>query len=138
MTHLSAVDTDILALQTLDLAGLRGAWAARFGPPPKLRSSDLLRLMLAWRLQADALGGLDRDTRRILNRRGPVSPEGAALGNGAILRRDWQGRRIEVVVGADGFRWDDKTYPSLSAIARAATGTRWNGPRFFGLREDRP
>ena len=43
--------------------------------------------------------------------------------------------RIEVVVEADGFRWEERTYPSLSAIARAATGTRWNGPRFFGLRE---
>ncbi len=138
MTPAPAIEADIIALEELDLAALRNAWAARFGTPPKLRSVDLLRLMLAWRLQADALGGLDSKTRRILTRRGPVVPEGAALGDGAILRRDWQGRRIEVVVGADGFRWQDKTYPSLSAIARAATGTRWNGPRFFGLREGGP
>ncbi len=94
--------------------------------------------MLAWRLQAEALGGILPETRRLLTRRGTIAPEGRALGDGAILRRDWQGRRIEVVVAADGFRWEDKTYPSLSAIARAATGTRWNGPRFFGLRESTP
>lgn len=94
-----------------------------------------MRLMLAWRLQAKALGGLTPETRRLLSRRGAVAPEGRTLGDGAILRRDWQGRWIEVVVRAEGFLWEGKTYPSLSAIAWAATGTRWNGPRFFGLRE---
>lgn len=133
-----ALEADIRALEDMALDDLRGVWSTRFGPPPKLRSADLLRLMLAWRLQADMQGGLDRDTRRDLARAGPVAPEGRSLGLGAILRRDWRGRRIEVVVADDGFRWEDKTYPSLSAIARAATGTRWNGPRFFGLREDAP
>ncbi|MCF8467660.1 MAG: DUF2924 domain-containing protein [Sneathiella sp.] len=132
----SELDAEIRSLEALALTGLRSLWAARLGPPPKLRSEELLRLMLAWRLQADALGGFPPGTRRLLSRRGAIAPEGRALGDGAILRRDWQGRRIEVVVEADGFRWDGKTYPSLSAIARAATGTRWNGPRFFGLRED--
>lgn len=138
MTRASAIEAEVIALQDLDLAALRNVWAARFGTPPKLRSADLLCLMLAWRLQADALGGLDHKTRRTLARRGPVAPEGSDLGNGAILRRDWQGHRIEVVVDANGFLWEDRSYPSLSAIARAATGTRWNGPRFFGLREKMP
>ena len=124
-----SLEEEISALARMGLDELRTVWRAHYGPPPQLRSADLLRLMLAWRLQADVLGGLDR---------GPVAAEGTALGDGAILRRDWQGRRIEVVVGADGFRWEDRTYPSLSAIARAATGTRWNGPRFFGLREAAP
>ncbi len=135
MTHVVNIDAKIQTLDGLDLVALRIVWAANFGSPPKLRSVNLLRLMLAWRLQADVLGGIDRKTRRSLTRRGPVVPEGSALGDGAILRRDWQGRRIEVVVETGGFRWENKHYPSLSAIARAATGTRWNGPKFFGLRE---
>jgi len=135
MTGGSDPEAEIRSLETLGLRDLRSIWAARFGPAPKLRSEELLRLMLAWRLQAEALGGFTPETRRRLSRRGAIAPEGRALGDGAILRRDWQGRQIEVVVKADGFLWDGKTYPSLSAIARAATGTRWNGPRFFGLRE---
>ena len=135
MNSVSELDAEIRSLETLGLKDIRVLWAARIGPPPKLRSEELLRLMLAWRLQAEALGGFPSGTRRLLARRGAIAPEGRALGDGAILRRDWQGRRIEVVVEADGFRWEERTSPSLSAIARAATGTRWNGPRFFGLRE---
>jgi hypothetical protein len=129
---------DIVALETLDLEGLRAAWQAAYGPPPKLRSVALLRLVLAWRLQADALGGLDRETRRKLARTGPVQAEGLELGIGTVLSRDWQGRRIEVVVERDGFRHDGRLYPSLSAAATAIAGSRWNGPRFFGLRRERP
>ena len=135
MNSVSELDAEIRSLETLGLKDIRVLWAARIGPPPKLRSEELLRLMLAWRLQAEVLGGFTPETRRLLTRRGVIAPKGRALGDGAILRRDWQGRRIEVVVEADGFRWEERTYPSLSAIARAATGTRWNGPRFFGLRE---
>ena len=132
----SDIEQQVEALYKLDLAGLRTVWAAQFGAAPKLRSPDLLRQVLAWRLQAAALGGIDRDTRRRLTGRGPVEAEGHHLGQGAILRRDWQGRLIEAVVEAGGFRWQGALYPSLSAVARAVTGTRWNGPRFFGLRED--
>lgn len=135
MTRATDIEAKVQTLDGLGLSALRSIWAEHFGPPPKLRSVDLLRLMLAWRLQADVLGGLDRKTCRTLASCGPVSPEGSALGDGAILRRDWRGRRIEVVIEAGGFRWENKLYPSLSAIARAATGTRWNGPKFFGLRE---
>ena len=130
------MEQQIEALSGLDLAGLRTVWASHFGVAPKLRSRELLRQLLAWRLQAAAHGGIDRDTRRRLTGRGPVEAEGHHLGQGAILRRDWQGRRIEAVVEAGGFRCKGVLYPSLSAVARAVTGTRWNGPRFFGLRED--
>jgi len=121
-------------LDSRSLAELRAIWQAHFGRPPKLRSAELLRLMLAWRLQAVAQGGLNRETWRKLARRGPVQPEGRELGVGAILRRDWQGQSIEVVVEETGFLWRGQIWPSLSAIAREATGSRWNGPRFFGLR----
>ncbi len=90
---------------------------------------------MAWRVQAEALGGLDADTRKALSRTGAVEPEGKALGIGAVLQRTWQGRAVEVVVEEQGFRWDGRLFPSLSAAATAIAGSRWNGPRFFGLRD---
>ncbi len=137
MTAAGAPEADIAGLETLGLEGLRRIWSAHYGTPPRLRSVELLRLMLAWRLQADARGGLDRETRRKLGRRGPVQPEGLQLGIGTVLSRDWQGRRVEVVIERDGFRHEGDLFPSLSAAATAIAGARWNGPRFFGLREDR-
>ena len=137
-THDAAqVAEPVDALQTLDLAGLRDQWQQRYGPPPKLRSVELLRLMLAWRIQADTFGGLDKQTRKILKRPSPVKAEGLELGTGAILRRQWRGRVVEVVVQEDGFRWKDQTFKSLTAAATAIAGTKWNGPRFFGLRKPR-
>lgn len=129
------IGEEIEALGRLDLDGLRAAWRARYGPPPKLRSVELLRLMLAWRLQAAARGGLDPASRRKLQGTAPVQAEGLDLGVGAILRREWRGETIEVVVEEHGFRWQSRLYPSLSAAATAIAGTRWNGPRFFGLRK---
>ena len=130
-----SIAQEVGALAGLDLEGLRAAWRARYGAPPPLRSVALLRLMLAWRLQAEALGGLDRESRRQLKRRGTLETEGLALGAGARLRREWQGRIVEVEIEATGFRWQGTLYPSLSAAATAIAGTRWNGPRFFGLRK---
>jgi hypothetical protein len=124
---------EVEALAGLDLDGLRAVWQRHYGPPPPLRSVELFRLMLAWRLQAEALGGLDGETRRQL-RRPRATAEGLALGIGARLRREWQGRLVEVEIEAEGFRWQGTLYPSLSAAATAIAGTRWNGPRFFGLR----
>jgi hypothetical protein len=132
------VAREVEALAGLDLEGLRAAWRGRYGCPPPLRSVELLRLMLAWRVQAEAFGALDRETRRRLRRRGATEAEGLTLGVGARLRREWQGRVIEVEVEATGFRWQGTLYPSLSAAATAIAGTRWNGPRFFGLRKPRP
>ena len=129
-------EEEVRALAQLNLDGLRTIWAARIGPPPKLRSVELLRLMLAWRIQAKAEGGFDPATRRILARSDAIEPEGRNLGNGAILRRVWRGKTVEAVVEDHGFRFQNTLYPSLSAVATAATGTRWNGPRFFGMRRD--
>ena len=134
MTGVVDIVLEVEALERLDLEGLRSLWRHRYGVPPRLRSVELLRLSLAWRLQAEAFGGLDRETHRQLRRRGPVHAEGLELGAGAKLRREWRGRVVEVEVQADGFRWDGRIYASLSAVATAIAGTRWNGPRFFGLR----
>jgi hypothetical protein len=125
----------IAVIAELDLDGLRLLWARHYGAPPPLRSVPILRMMLAWRLQAQACGGLDQETRRMLARKGPVRAEGLGLGIGARLTRRWQGREVEVVVEDGGFRWDGRLFPSLSAAATAIAGSKWNGPRFFGLRD---
>lgn len=130
----AAVDDLVGEIEQLDLEGLRGFWGQRYGAPPQLRSVLLLRMLLAWRVQSEALGGIDSDSRRTLGRKGKVRAEGLDLGIGARLTRQWQGRTHEVLVEAGGFRWDGKTYRSLSAVATAIAGSKWNGPRFFGLR----
>jgi hypothetical protein len=99
---------------------------------------------LAYRLQADHLGDLDAESQRLLDGAGPAEDAGKRamdLGRrttdvrpGTMLAREWNGRMQRVVVLADGFAWNGKTYLSLSKIAFAITGTRWNGPRLFGLR----
>jgi Protein of unknown function (DUF2924) len=138
MTAAAEIVGVIALLETFDLEALRLLWQQRFGSRPRLRSPELLRLLLAWRLQAAALGGLDPETARRLRLRGRVQAEGLELGVGARLRRTWRGTAVEVVVEEDGFRWEDRLYPSLSAAATAIAGSRWNGPKFFGLRRPAP
>ena len=125
----------VAEIESLDLDGLRAFWRERFGAPPSLRSEPIMRQLLAWRVQAQAMGGLDVETRKALSRSGPVQPEGKHLGVGARLTRVWKGREVTVVVEEQGFRWESQLYPSLSAAATAIAGSRWNGPRFFGLRD---
>ena len=129
-----ALTSEVTAFTDLDLEGLRQEWARRYGAPPALRSVPILSLMLAWRVQADAQGGIGSKTRRAIERKGKLRAEGRELGIGARLTRQWQGRVHEVVVEEAGFRWEGQLYKSLSAAASAIAGSRWNGPRFFGLR----
>lgn len=125
----------LAAIEQMGLEELRVVWARHCGAPiPQLRSVPILRMLLAWRLQCAVHGGLDAETRRTLARSGPVRAEGLSLGIGARLTRNWQGKTHEVVVETDGFRWEGRSYRSLSAVASAIAGSRWNGPRFFGLR----
>lgn len=130
-----AVEALVAAIGEMPLDALRQVWRERYGAPPSLRSVPILRILLAWRIQADALGGLDRATRRALERTGKVTVEGQHLGINAVLTRNWKGRKVTVVVEQDGFRHAGTLYPSLSAAATAIAGSRWNGPRFFGLRD---
>ena len=130
----SELDATLEAIETMDLAGLRAVWAKHFGSPPALRSPSLLRLQLAWRLQARTYGGIDAAMRRKLKSKNGVSKAEIALTAGSVLTREWQGKTYTIEVLEKGFAWDGETYTSLSAIALAITGTRWNGPRFFGLR----
>lgn len=135
MSTESAITAEVRALEGLDLEGLRNEWRRRYGPPPRLRSPDLLARLLAWRIQAAAFGGLDAATRNILLRKA-AQARGPALAPGMRLEREWQGVRMVVEVVEGGYRWRDRTFPSLSQVAQAITGTKWNGPRFFGLRRE--
>lgn len=130
-----AIEAVIAEIEALPLGQLRKAWRRRYGAPPRLQSVQLMRMMLAWRVQADAFGGLDETTLRALAKKGAPQAEGLELGIGARLTRNWKGKSIEVVVEENGFNWQGKTFSSLSAAATAIAGAKWNGPRFFGLRD---
>lgn len=142
----NTTDIEIARLRDLDIGTLRGCWHTAYGrPAPPHLSRYLLFRMLAYRLQADRWGDVDAASQRLLDRAG--SPEQAgqnavalcrtnkALRPGTMLGREWNGRIHRIAVLADGFAWNGNTYASLSQIAFAITGTRWNGPRFFGLRD---
>ncbi len=142
----TTLDVEIARLRDLDVGALRAGWRNVFRrqPPPHLPRHFLFR-MLAYRLQADRLGDLDNASRRLLD--DAASPEAAGqravdgsrmmadVRPGTVLGREWNGKMHRVAVLTEGFAWNGKTYPSLSKIAFAITGTRWNGPRFFGLRD---
>ena len=128
------VRDEVASLQTMSLAELRTLWEAPFGAPPKQRSVELLRGVLAWRLQAEAFGGLDAATLRLLGSERTLVM--VAEQPGTRLARDYAGKRHEVVMLEDGVLYEGETYGSLSEVARLITGQRWNGPRFFGLRRE--
>src|SRR5580693_5831147 len=131
-------------LEGLDLDGLRRQWRAHLGGEAP---AHLSRWLLAYRLQSDAFGDLDKSIRRILgsgkedgvgapfDRRAPQTREGLGLKAGALLVREWKGRLERVMILEEGFAWNGQTFRSLSQVAKAMTGTTWNGHRFFGLRQ---
>jgi hypothetical protein len=143
------LDVEIAQLRELDINALRTRWRNVFrrAPPPHLPRHLLFRV-LAYRLQADQLGDLDGESQRLLDTTGSpeeagkraaeIKPRTTEVRPGTILAREWNGRMQRVAVLADGFAWNGQTYPSLSKVARAITGTRWNGPKFFGLRDKLP
>lgn len=129
------VTLEVRALERLDLEALRAEWRRRYGTAPKLRSPDLLRRLLAWRIQAAAFGDLDPDLRRKLKRAAPTGRM-STLRPGVQIAREWRGVRHDVEVIEGGFSYAGRSYRSLSQVAFAITGTKWNGPRFFGLRTE--
>jgi hypothetical protein len=133
----AAVEDAVRALGGLDLEGLREAWRHHCGAPTRLRSCQLLRLALAWRLQAGQSGGLDSATRRRL-REGVHLERSAHVSCGVIIVKEWRGETYRIERTASGYSWQGDTYSSLSKVARAITGVPWNGPKFFGLREGAP
>ncbi|GJE32923.1 DUF2924 domain-containing protein [Methylobacterium oxalidis] len=138
------LEQDLADLPGLELDELRLRWRklTRRPAPPSLRR-ELLARLLAYEMQARAYGGLSRDTARLLDRlaRGDdintvlADPKERRLRPGTQLLREHAGRLHRVTVAEAGYLWDGTAYASLSEVARAITGTRWNGPRFFGLRD---
>lgn len=144
----SARSPDFEALALMPAGELRAIWRERRGaPPPSTLSARLMRFVLAWDMQAEEHGGetpvLRRQWQAIMVRRAKgASAETAAeclaplaVGDGTRLLKTWAGETHEVIVTDDGAVWNGTTYSSLSAVARAMTGTPRNGPKFFGLRE---
>ena len=155
------IEAEIAGLESLPIEDLRLRWRNHWGrlAPAALPRNLLFRLM-AYRVQAERFGDLDRATIRILGRLAEAeksasdpSPSAASNGSmdgssaparraddplilkpGTLLVRDWQGRLEHVMVVHDGFAWNGATYGSLSAVALAITGTKWSGHRFFGVR----
>jgi hypothetical protein len=145
----TSVEDEIAHLRGLDLRGIRSRWQSVFGrPAPVHLTRHLLFSVIAYRLQADRFGDLDRETKQVLDRTVAQEAEPAMsarlasfdqkrteLTPGTVLVREWDRQSQRVMVMADGFAWNGQTYGSLSKVAFAITGTRWSGPRFFGLRD---
>jgi Protein of unknown function (DUF2924) len=136
----------IAALEALHIEQLRSCWAEAYGrPPPPCSHRQFLVRGLAHRLQENALGGLAPVLRRRLAdlaARLKGDPETALsvplrIKPGTRLIRAWRGERHQVTVLEHGFEYRGERHGSLSAIARAITGTRWSGPTFFGLKTRR-
>src|SRR5258707_15859986 len=137
------VEAELDRLPTMPIAGLRNRYSELFRTEaPKAFGPDLLRRSIAQRIQERAYGGLPASTKRLLDqlvKAAMAKPNGRLelprrIKPGSELVRTWKGKSYRVMVMADGFAHDGKTFGSLSEIASEITGTRWNGPRFFGLR----
>jgi hypothetical protein len=137
--------TRLAALKAMSVNELKTEWQAMFDAPAPNNSRTFLESRLAYRIQELTYGGPDKQTRRLLDlladevegtltRKAQIAdPRNPVVGTKLI--REWDGIAHTVTVLKEGFEWGGKRYKSLSAVARAVTGTRWNGYRFFGLRE---
>ena len=122
----------------INFASLRRVWEQTFGAaPPSSLSRIFMRRVLLHERQCRTHGGLSAATRRALAAMANETPGNAApaesVSAGTHLVREWNGRTYQVEVVDNGYRFDGKTYPSLTAITKRITGTHWSGPRFFGL-----
>jgi hypothetical protein len=145
MTTHEPILTRLAALKAMSVNELKTEWQAMFDAPAPNNSRTFLESRLAYRIQELTYGGPDKQTRRLLDlladevegtltRKSQIAdPRNPVVGTKLI--REWDGIAHTVTVLKEGFEWGGQRYKSLSAVARAITGTRWNGYRFFGLRE---
>jgi hypothetical protein len=145
----TSIEDEIAHLRGLNLKGLRSRWQSVFQRSPLDHlPRHLLFAIIVYRIQADRLGDLDHETKQVLDRADAKSTgvtmsarlvsfdqKRRELAPGTVLVRDWDRHSQRVMVVPDGFAWNGQTYDSLSKVAFAITGTKWNGPRFFGLRD---
>jgi hypothetical protein len=141
------VSTRIDHLEKLSRAELRVLWKREFSEKaPATLGRDILALGIAYARQESRHGGLAKPVAKELDRllarvlrdgeAGAPKPATTALPRtGTVLVREWRGTAHQVTVVDDRFIWNGTTYRSLSSIAHAITGTKWNGPRFFGMRD---
>ena len=132
----ATIEAEIDRIRSLGLDELRNRWRKTLAsPPPAAFGRDLMVRFLCWHLQEQAFGGLDPNTGKLLNSllRGDKHRPDRRLKPGTVLVREYQGLRHTVTVAPDGYVWRERAYSSLSAVARAITGTSWNGHRFFGV-----
>ena len=135
----------LAALKAMSVKELKAEWEKLISTSAPNNSRAFLEFRIAYRIQELTYGGPDKQTRRLLDlladevegtltRKGQIAdPRNPVVGTKLI--REWDGTAHTVTVLKDGFDWGGQRYKSLSAVARAITGTRWNGYRFFGLRE---
>lgn len=145
MTTHEPILARLAALKAMSVKELKAEWQTLFDAPAPNNSRTFLENRLAYRIQELTYGGPDKQTRRLLDlladevegtltRKAQIAdPRNPVVGTKLI--REWDGVAHTVTVLKDGFEWNGKRYKSLSAVARSITGTRWNGYRFFGLRE---
>ena len=147
MTTHEPILARLAALKAMSVNELKTEWQAMFDAPAPNNSRTFLEIRLAYRIQELTYGGPDKQTRRLLDlladevegtltRKAQIAdPRNPVVGTKLI--REWDGVAHTVTVLREGFDWDGRRFKSLSAVARAITGTRWNGYRFFGLREQK-
>lgn len=140
---MSGVEQELALITALSLTELTDHWQSHeLGPVPRV-PLRLLQRLYAQLLQEQALGGLPASVAQKLRDAAleagkgsaptPPPPRQVMLSAGTRLVREWNGRTISVDVQGESYVWNDQRYGSLSEIARAVTGTRWSGPRFFGI-----
>jgi hypothetical protein len=138
-----ALETEIGRLPDLSLGELRERWKTLFGhPAPKSLRRNFLARAVAYQMQVEAFGGLSVATKRRLREIANAVRNGdanAVLGTSRIkpgtqMIRQWQNTTHRVTASKQGFEWEGRTFNSLSAVAKAITGTNWNGFAFFGIK----
>ncbi len=138
MTESAKISARMSELGELDRSGLRVAWTKTFKKsPPHFLSMMFMRKALIREAQCRIYGGVPANLKRALNSAADGKPPRArttsSVRPGTQLIREWNGRRYQVDVSDDGYRFNGERFKSLSAIALLITGTSWSGPRFFGL-----
>ena len=131
---MARLEEQLAALGAMPRGRLKQEWERVYKEPAPNLSADLLRLGISYRLQEKSHGRLSRASRFQLQQ--PQEGRGGqpAIKPGTRFVRSWNGRTVSVEAQKSGFVFEDRVYPSLSAIAREVTGAHWSGPRFFGLR----
>lgn len=135
---MATLDHQLTELETMSKADLKDRWPRLTGRPVPKVSEAMLRLAVAYELQAKVLGGLSRKAKQRLDQVAAAKTQTSDVRPGMRLVREFGGKVHMVTVGSESqIIWNEREWRSLSEVARAITGTRWSGPAFFGLKDKR-